>query len=193
MQNMEMKIPIEVSARHIHLSQKDLEKLFGKGYKLKKLRQLNQPGDFCAEESLELGAGDKKIKGVRIVGPAREQTQVEISLTDAVFLGVTPPVRLSGDLEGSAAFTLIGPAGAIKLSEGLIIAQRHIHCGIGEAENFGLENNSLVSVKIEGERAATFHNVKVRVKDDYKICMHIDTDEGNAAGINKIGKGTIIL
>lgn len=190
---METKIPIEVSARHIHLSQGDLEKLFGKGYELKEVRRLSQPGDFCAEESLELGAGGKKIKEVRIVGPIREQTQVEISLTDAIFLGANPPVRLSGDLEGSVAFILTGPAGIIKLNEGLIIAQRHIHCAASEAENFGLENNSLVSVKVEGERSITFHDVRVRIKDDYRICMHIDTDEGNAAGINKVGKGIIIL
>lgn len=189
---MDIKVPVEISARHCHLSQKDLDSLFGKGYELKKAKQLSQPKDFAAEEVLDIQVEDKKIQEIRIVGPIREATQVEISKTDAFFLRIEPPVRLSGDLSDSCGIKLIGPAGAIELSEGLIIAQRHIHCATSEAESFGLKDGSLVSVKIEGERSITFHNVKVRIRDDYKICMHIDTDEGNSAGIDKKTDGFFI-
>ena len=187
-----IKIPIEVSARHCHLSQKDLENLFGKGFQLKKEKQLNQPSDFAAEEVLDIQVGDKKISNVRIIGPIREATQVEISKTDAIFLGTNPPVNSSGDLSDSCEIDLIGPMGTIRLNKGLIIAKRHIHCSTKEADDFGLKNDSLVSVKVEGERSITFHNVKIRIKDDYKLCMHIDTDEGNAAGISKTASGAIL-
>ena len=213
-----MKIPIEVSARHIHLCQKDLEALFGEDYELKKARQLYQPSDFAAEEVLDLKLGDKEIKGLRVVGPLREKTQVEISKTDAIGLGTNPPVRLSGDLSGSEGFILIGPEGEAELREGLIIAQRHIHCATEEAKELGLKNGDVVLIKTEGssptnfklgadgkspnlevnsklvgdKRPITFRNVKVRVRDGYKLCMHIDTDEGNAAGIDKKGLGTIL-
>jgi putative phosphotransacetylase len=187
-----MKIPVEVSARHIHISKKDLETLFGEGYQLHKLKQLTQPSDFATEEVLDIEIGDKKLLGVRIVGPEREKTQIEISKTDAVLLGVNPPVRLSGDLENSLALKLIGPKGELELSEGLIIVKRHIHCATSEAENLGLKNNDVVSVKVESERPIIFEGVVVRINDDYKLSMHIDTDEGNAAGINKIGQGEIL-
>lgn len=189
---MDIRVPIEVSARHCHLSQKDLENLFGKGYQLKKAKQLNQPSDFAAEEVLDIQVGDKKIENIRIVGPTREATQVEISKTDAIFLGINPPIRLSGDLFDSCGIDLIGPNGQVNLENGLIIALRHIHCSTKEVEDFGFKNSSLVSVKVEGERPITFHNVKIRIRDDYKLCMHIDTDEGNSAGINKTGSGTIL-
>lgn len=186
------KIPIEVSARHVHLSQEDLEKLFGKGYELKKLKQLTQPSDFCAKEFLTIESGDKKIEKVRVVGPVREKTQIEISRTDAFFLGVNPPVRLSGDLSDSCGIKLIGPNGQIDLEKGLIIALRHIHCTNSEAKALGLKDRDAVAVKINSERPITFYDILVRVGDDYKLCMHIDTDEGNAAGINKTGEGQIL-
>jgi len=189
---MEIKIPVEVSARHIHISKKDLETLFGEGYQLRKLKQLGQPSDFATEELLDIEANNKKIAGVRVIGPEREETQVEISKTEAVFLGVNPPIKLSGDLENSLPIVLVGPKGSVELQKGLIVALRHIHCATAEAEELGLKDNDIVSVKIEGERGLIFDNVVVRVKDDYKLAMHIDTDEGNAAGINKIGEGTII-
>lgn len=189
---MEIKIPVEVSARHCHLSQKDLEILFGKEYQLKKLKQLNQPSDFAAEEFLDIQVGDKKISNVRIVGPVREATQVEISKTDAIYLGINPPVRLSGDLADSCGIKLIGLKGEVNLEKGVVIALHHIHCTSDEAEKFGLKDNDAVAVKISGERPIAFYDVLVRVRDDYKLCMHIDTDEGNAAGINKIGEGLII-
>lgn len=186
------KIPIEVSARHIHLSKDILEKLFGKDYELKELKQLNQPSDFAAEEVLDIQVGDKKIYNVRIVGPIREATQVEISKTDAIFLGINPPVRLSGDLSDSCGIKLIGPNGQVDLDKGVIIALHHIHCTQTEAEEIGLKDRDAVAVKIDSERPVTFYDVLVRIRDDYKLCMHIDTDEGNAAGINKKGEGLVI-
>jgi len=191
-----IKLPVEVSARHCHLSQQDLEKLFGVGYELKKLKQLSQPSDFAAEETVDIQvgppAGGKKFDKVRIVGPSREKTQVEVSLTDAVGSGVMPAIKVSGDLSGSAGVILIGPAGQVELSEGLIVARRHIHCATSEAKKLGLKAGENVSVKINSQRPVIFENVVVRVADDYKLSMQIDTDEGNAAGINKVGEGVIL-
>lgn len=189
---MNTKIPVEVSARHCHLSPDDLEKLFGTGYELKKIKQLSQPSDFACEETVNIQVGSKKFEKVRVVGPLREQTQVEISLTDAVGSGLTPPVKLSGDLKGSATVTLQGPAGKAELSEGLIVTQRHLHCATDEAKKLKLKNGDIVSVKINEARSVIFNNVKVRVRDDYKLCLHLDTDEGNAAGINKAGEGRLV-
>jgi putative phosphotransacetylase len=185
-------IPVEVSARHCHLSKEILEKLFGVGYELKKMRQLSMPSDFAAQETVDIQVGSKKFEKVRVVGPLREQTQVEISKTDAIFLGVNPPIRLSGDLSNSLGVTLIGPAGQVDLEKGLIIALHHIHCTKAEADSLGIKNGSSVSIKINSERPVAFYNVFVRVRDDYKLRLHLDTDEGNAAGINKIGEGEII-
>jgi len=187
-----IKVLVEVSARHCHLSKVDLEKLFGVGYELKKFKQLSQPSDFASEETVDIQVGSKRFDKVRIVGPLREKTQVEISLTDAVGSGVMPLVKLSGDLTGSAGVVLIGPVGQVELSEGLIIAQRHIHCATSEAKKLGLKAGENVCVKINSQRPVIFENVVVRVADDYKLSMQIDTDEGNAAGINKIGEGIIL-
>jgi len=191
-----IKIPIEISARHIHLSQKDLEALFGGvppgSYELKKLRQLTQPCDFAASETLDIKIGESKLTNVRIVGPVREQTQIEISMTDAINLGIKPPIRISGNIKGSSGAVLIGPKGQIELKQGVIIAARHIHCGKDEAEELGLKNGDVISIRVEGERGVVFNNVKVRVRDDYKLCLHLDTDEGNAAGISKVGEGYLI-
>lgn len=187
------KVPVEISARHVHLSKKDLEALFGIEYQLKEIRRLYQPSDFAAEESVDIKIGDKEIKGVRVVGPLREKTQIEISKTDAIMLGANPPIRLSGDLDNSSPVVLIGPKGKLELKEGLIIARRHIHCSPEEAKKSGLRHGQLVSVEIKGNRALSFHCVEVRVRDDYKLCLHLDTDEGNSAGINKIGEGIISM
>ena len=186
------KIPIEVSARHIHISQNDLEKLFGKGYKLKKFKQLSQASDFAAKEKLDIQNGKIKFSGIRIVGPPREKTQVELSITDAIKLGIKPILRESGDVKGTPGIILINKKKKIKIREGVIIPLRHIHCSPKEAKRLGLKNGEMVSIKIEGKRGITFHNVKVRVKENYRLCMHIDTDEGNAAGINKKAKGFLI-
>jgi len=189
---MQIKIPIEVSGRHIHISKKDLETLFGEGYQLNKIKQLSQPEEFACEEFVKVEVGAKSFEKVRIVGPLREETQVEISLTDAVGSGIVPPVRLSGDLEDSLPVIIVSPKGSVELQQGLIVAKRHIHCATTEAEELGFKNNDVVSVKTEGERGLIFDNVIVRVSDNYKLAMHIDTDEGNAAGINKIGEGIIL-
>jgi putative phosphotransacetylase len=187
-----IKVPIEVSGRHCHLSRQDMEMLFGAGHELKSLRQLSQPSDFACFETVDVQVGSKKFGNIRVVGPLREQTQIEISLTDAVGSGIMPPVRLSGNLKGSAAAMLLGPVGHVELSEGLIIAQRHIHCATSEAKKYKLKNGDLASVKIAGDRPVIFENVPVRVKDNYKFCLHLDTDEGNAASINKVGEGILI-
>jgi len=189
---MKTKISVEVSARHIHLSQKDLETLFGLGYELKKKKELNQPSDFAAQEVINIKNGANIIENIRVVGPVRTNTQIEISKTDALKLGVNPPIRLSGDIEGSFAVTVVGPKGEVFLEKGLIIALRHIHCAINEAKKLKLKNGVKVSVKIEGERPTTFHDIKVRVRDDYKLCLHLDTDEGNASGIDRVGFGIIL-
>ena len=188
---METKIPVEVSARHCHLAKEELEKLFGKDYELKKIKQLSQPSDFACEETVSIKAGEKTLENVRIVGPLREKTQVEISLSDSLYLGIKPEIRLSGDLQGTSGIVIFGPAGSVELTEGLIVAKRHIHCATTEAKELGLKDNDIVSVKIEGERGLVFDNVVVRIKDEYKLCLHLDTDEGNACGINKVGEGTI--
>ena len=187
------KIPIEVSARHIHLSQEDLDKLFGKGYKLKKLKKLSQLSDFAAKETLDIQAGVKKILKVRVVGPVRKETQVELSMTDAVFLGISPPVRKSGDLKVSPGIVLIGPKRKIKIKKGVIIPWRHIHCSTKEAKVLKLKNGMMVSLKIKGARSLTFHNIRVRINKNYRLYMHLDTDEGNAAGITKEGEGKVIV
>ena len=187
-----IKIPIEVSARHIHLSQKDLEAVFGNNYQLKKMRQLTQPSDFATEEILDVQFGQKILSGIRIVGPTRKETQIELSTTDAVYLGITPKIKKSGDLKGTLGITLIGPKNKIEIEEGVIIPWRHIHCNPKEAKELDLENGMMVSIKIEGNRALIFNNVIVRVDDNYKLCMHLDTDEGNAAGIVKKGEGILL-
>lgn len=185
-------VPVEVSARHCHLCRQDLEKLFGQGYELTKIKQLGQPSDFACEETVAIKTNSHILENVRIVGPLREQTQVEISKTDAVYLGANPPVRLSGELNNSSPVTLVGPKGAVELAQGLIVALRHIHCATSEAAKLGLKNGAMARVRIAGERPVIFENVAVRVRDDYKLCLHLDTDEGNAAGINKTGQGIIL-
>jgi len=190
---LKKKIPIEVSARHIHLCQKDLEALFGKGYRLKKLRNLFQPGDFAAKEILEVKTNPEKSLNLRVIGPIRKETQIELSKTDAILLGINPPIRDSDDLKGTPGATLIGPKGKIKLRQGVINAWRHIHCNFKEAKEFGLKDKILVSVKVNGIGSITFHNVKVRVEKRSWPCLHLDTDEGNAANIQAKGSGEIII
>jgi putative phosphotransacetylase len=180
---MTQEILVEVSARHIHLSQSDLETLFGKDYKLKPLRKLSQADDFAAEEKLDLRVNDKEIKGLRIIGPGRDKSQIEISQSDAVALKINVPLRASGDVEGTPGATLVGSQGSLELKEGLIIAKRHLHAN---------PDGEIISLKIEGERGLVFNQVIVRVSQDYNLALHVDTDEGNAAGITKEGRGIVI-
>lgn len=177
---MEKRIPVGVSGRHLHVSQADLEVLFGKDYQLKPKKDLSQPGQYAAEETVEIVTAKGSIKNVRILGPVRKQTQVELSLTDAVKLGINPPVRDSGDLKNSPGLTIIGPKGQVSINEGVVCAARHIHMTPADAEEFQVKDKELVSVKIDGERGAIFHNVLIRIHETFQLEMHVDTDEGNA-------------
>lgn len=186
------EVLVEISARHVHLSQADLETLFGKGYELTVKKALSQPGQFASNEKVRVIGTKGEFPAVSILGPVRKATQVEISLTDARSIGVNAPVRESGDIAGSGACRLVGPAGEIEISEGVIAAKRHIHATVADAERMGLKNGQIVAVEIPtaNERSLTFGDVVVRVSDSYALAMHIDTDESNAAGMapNSIGK-----
>ena len=176
-----MKIKIEISARHCHLSSKDLEKLFGKNYQLKSAKPLSQSGQFVARETIGVKTPDGCINNVRILGPARGITQVEISRTNARQLNINSPVRESGNIKKSAGIELIGPNGTVKIKEGVIVAERHIHCDKATAKKLGLKNNQRISVKTNGVRSLTFNNVVVKIRADFSLAFHIDTDEANAA------------
>lgn len=176
-------VPAAISARHVHLSGSDVEKLFGKGYRLKKLRDLNQPGQFACEEQVTFSGPKGSIGNVRILGPERGETQVEISVTDCYKAGVKPAVKMSGDLEGTPGGSLIGPAGEVALKQGVIVAARHLHMSAEEAAAFGMKNGDKVSVRKSGDREIIFGNVAVRSGQGHSLEMHIDTDEANAAGM----------
>ena len=175
------KILVETSARHIHVTQKTLEILCGKGAKLEVKAMLSQPGQFVSTTRLDLVGPKRTISGVSILGPVRKENQVEVSLTDARTLGVSAPVRESGDIKGSAPIKVVGPCGEVELTEGLIAAKRHIHMTPADAEEFGVKNGEIVKVSTGKEgRKVIFDDVVVRVRDDFKLAMHIDTDESNA-------------
>ena len=179
---MNHQVLVETSARHLHLSQADLETLFGKGYQLTNKKDLSQPGQFACVERVDVVGPKKTLSGVTILGPVRSATQVELSLTDARAIGVDAPIRESGDVAGSGSCRLVGPKGEIELKEGVIAAKRHIHMTPADAEAFGLKDKDEVSVKIESQgRALTFDDVVVRVSPKFALAMHIDTDESNAA------------
>lgn len=177
------KVPVGISNRHLHLSQTDLEILFGEGSQLTPIKDLSQTGQFAAEEVVTLATKKNCIQNVRILGPTRPDTQVEISRTDAFTLGLRPPVRDSGAITDSESVTLVGPKGSLQLKQGVIIALRHIHMNEEDAANFGVKDKDTVSVKTSGERSLTFENVLVRVREDFVLEFHIDTDEANAAGL----------
>ncbi len=190
---MANNINIETSARHIHLSEADLATLFGEGYKLTPKKELSQPGQFACTEKVTVVGPKKELGGVSILGPTRKATQVEISLTDARSIGLSVPIRESGDLEGSAGCKLIGPCGEVTLEKGVIAAKRHIHLSDTEAAELGVTDKEIVKVEINSaERSIIFGDVVVRVNKDYRNAMHIDTDESNAACLNGTEKGTII-
>ncbi|KXH83838.1 acetate kinase [Sporosarcina sp. HYO08] len=185
-------IPIAVSARHVHLSQEHVEALFGKGYTLTQRAELSQPGQFAANETVVVAGPKGSIERVRVLGPARSLTQVEVSWTDAMKLGVKPPLRESGNIAGSGAITLIGPKGSIYLHEGLIVAQAHIHMQPQDALRLGVQNGECVTVEADGIRPIAFRNVKIRVSERYRLEMHIDTDEANAGFITQGTIGRIV-
>lgn len=176
------KVIVETSARHVHLTEEHIKILFGEGATLTKKKDLSQPGQFACEERVTVVGPKKSIPGVSILGPARSATQVEVSLTDARTLGVTAPVRESGDIAGSAPCKLVGPCGEVEISEGVIAAKRHIHFTPEEAAAAGVEDKQIVSVKVtSADRSLIFGDVVVRVSPKFSAAMHIDTDEANAA------------
>ncbi len=176
------KILVETSARHVHLTEEHIKILFGEGATLTHKKDLSQPGQFACEERVTVVGPKKSIPNVIILGPARPATQVEVSLTDAHTLGVNAPVRESGDISGSGACKLVGPAGEVEISEGVIAAKRHIHLAPADAAEFGVSDKQIVSVKIDSNgRSLIFGDVVVRVNTKFKPAMHIDTDESNAA------------
>ncbi|MBR3995499.1 MAG: phosphate propanoyltransferase [Clostridia bacterium] len=190
---MANKVLVETSARHVHLSREHVEILFGKGHELTKKKDLSQPGQFACEERVTVKGAKKELAGVSVLGPERPATQVEISLTDARSIGVSAPVRESGDIAGTGACTLVGPCGEVTIEEGVIAAKRHIHLDTATAENFGLADKQIVSVKVDSDgRCNVFGDVVVRVSDKFAPAMHVDTDESNAAGCTPGMMGEII-
>lgn len=175
------RIPVGISARHVHVTRKDLDILYGKDYQLTVKKDLSQPGQFASNETVDLVSEKSTFKNVRILGPERKVTQVEVSMSDAMKLGLKAPVRDSGDVQGSAGITIVGPKGSIKIEEGVIVACRHIHMTPADAEVYGVKDKDIVKVKCDGERALVFDKVLIRVNDQFKLEMHVDTDEGNAA------------
>ena len=187
------KVIVETSARHVHLTEEHIETLFGAGHKLVYKKELSQPGQYACEERVTVVGPKNKIERVIVLGPARKASQVEISFTDARTLGITAPVRESGDVAGSGACKLVGPCGEVELTEGAIIAKRHIHMTPADAEKYGLVDKQIVSVKADSDgRALIFGDVIVRVSPSYALAMHIDTDESNAASCTPGMEGDIL-
>jgi len=176
-------IPIGVSVRHVHLSRADADALFGVGYELTKKRDVTQPGQFVTRETVDLVGPKGELRGVAIINPLRKATQVELARTDAFALGVSPPLRESGKLDGTPGITLRGPAGTVTTTSGVILAHRHVHMNPAQAKDYGVSDKDMIKVRVEGEREMTMGDVIVRVNPDYELDMHIDTDEANAAGL----------
>jgi putative phosphotransacetylase len=190
---MSYKVPVGLSNKHLHLSQEDLEALFGKGYELTPYKALKQPGQYAAEEKVDIVGPKGAIKGVRILGPVRKETQVELAITDARDIGVTAPVKESGKLEGTPGIKLVGPAGEIEIDHGVIIALRHVHLSAEQAKEAGVQDKQMISVRFGGERGVVFDNVLVRAGDGHEAEIHLDTDEGNAAGLKNGDLGELIV
>ena len=184
-------VPIGVSNRHVHLTREHLDILFGKDYELTKAKDLSQPGQFAANATVTIiGPSLRPIEKVRVLGPLRKASQVEISMTDSYVLKVKPPVRESGNIAGSSPITLVGPKGVVTLSEGCIIANRHIHMSPKDAERYGIKDGDTVNVSVLGKGKRTlWYDVQIRVNKDFVLEMHVDTDDANAAGI---GNGSLV-
>ena len=190
---MEKTVMVETSARHVHVTEETLEILFGKGYQLTKKKDLSQPGQFACEERVQVIGPKNSCPPVAILGPTRPADQVELSASDARSIGVAAPVRESGDIAGSGACKLVGPKGEVELKEGVIVAKRHIHMTPEDAENYGVKDKQVVSVKIDSpERSLVFGDVVVRVSPKFKLAMHIDTDESNAVMAGRDATGVIV-
>jgi putative phosphotransacetylase len=189
---LERTVPIGLSNKHIHVSQADLEALFGKGYQLTPMKDLSQPGQYAAEEKIDVVGPKGTLKGIRILGPVRPETQLEVSVGDGFCLGIKAPLRNSGDIADTPGVKLIGPAGEVEIAKGAIVAARHIHMSIEEGAAYGLKDKDVVCVKLDGPRGLTFENVLVRVHPDFKLDMHLDVEEGNAAGAKNGQIATIL-
>lgn len=189
-----MKVLVETSARHVHLSEADLAALFGEGYQLTKKKDLSQPGQYACNERVDIVGPKGTMPNVSILGPTRADSQVELSLTDARKIGIAAPIRESGDIAGTPGCVLKGPAGEVTLEQGVIAAKRHIHFTPEDAEKFGVQDKQVVSVKIEtADRTTIFGDVVVRVSPKFAAAMHIDTDESNAAGCSGHVEGEVIV
>jgi putative phosphotransacetylase len=186
------EIPLEVSNRHVHLSQKDLDSLFGEGYQLTKIKDLSQPGQHACKEILTICGPNGAIEKVRIIGPVRSKTQVEILEGDCYKLGVTAQARLSGELQGTRGITIIGPKGSVQTTEGLIVAQRHLHMTSEDAKRFDVHDGQIVSIQIDGLRGGIYNNVAIRANNESALACHIDTEEANAMKVNSLSKIKII-
>lgn len=180
---MSNQLPIALSNRHIHLSKGDLEILFGKGHELRHFKDLSQPGQYACEETVDLIGPKGKIERVRVLGPTRPETQVEVSISDSFSLGLKPVIRQSGDIKNSPGLKLIGPRGQVEIEEGVIVAARHIHMHLDDAERFGVKDRDLVKIRTSGPRAVTFESVLVRAHENFALEMHVDIEEGNASGV----------
>ncbi len=192
--NGALEIPVGISNRHIHLSREDMETLFGRGYELTPMKDLSQPGQYACKETLTLvGPSMRAIEGVRVLGPLRSKSQVEISATDSFQLKVKPPVRESGKTEGSAPVTIVGPRGVVSLSEGCIIANRHVHMSPDDAARFGVADGDYIDVDVlSGTRKSRWFDVQIRVHKDFRLEMHVDTDDANSAGLKNGSVVTVV-
>lgn len=179
------KIPVGISGRHIHLSKEHLNILFGEGYELTVFKDLSQPDQYACEEKVDvISPAGREIKGVRILGPTRKETQLEVSRSDAIRGRFDAPVRSSGDIKGSGSCTIVGPKGQVEIKEGVIVADRHIHFSLEDAKNFGVSDKEVVSIFVGGEKSGILNNVLCRVSDKFALDCHLDTDDGAAFGLN---------
>ncbi|KEI92433.1 phosphate propanoyltransferase [Clostridium botulinum] len=186
------EIPVGISNRHIHLSQKDLDSLFGENYELTKIKDLSQPGQYACKEVVTICGPKGAIEKIRILGPVRSKTQVEVLAGDCIKLGAVSHVKLSGDLNRTSPITIVGPKGSVQLEEGLIVAQRHIHMTPEDAQNLGVHDGEIVSIKFEDLRGGIYNNVAVRANDASSLECHLDIEEANAMSINSKSKVTIV-
>ncbi len=184
MKTNQIYIPTAVSNRHVHLCEQDIEKLFGIGYQLTEYRPLSQPGQYAAKETIDIKGPKGTITGIRILGPARGATQVEMFIADGYKLGIKPVVRMSGNITGTPGATLIGPKGEVDIQEGVIVAARHLHLSPEESKWTGLNNGDIISIRKEGARAITIENIPVRCGDDHSLECHLDMEEANAGQIS---------
>ncbi len=179
------QVPVNISVRHVHLCQNDVDVLYGPGFQLEPRNELYQPGQYAAKQAVTLVGPRMRCLGeVRVLGPLRDRTQVEVSRTDAIFLGVDPPVHPSGNLDGTPGIILVGPVGVVHLSQGVILANRHIHLSTKTGQQFGFTDNQTVNVRVQTHKQTVFEDAQLRIHDSFLDEMHVDTDDGNAAGLN---------